>query len=683
MPRVSREKLKEISNLMKSKDAIRNIGIIAHVDHGKTTLSDRLLSAGGIISDGLAGTLLYLDYLEVEKKRRMTVKSASCTFIYSGSDMKLLVNLVDTPGHIDFSGYVSRSLRLVDSVILVVDAVEGVMVQTENYLRLALKEMVKPLLFINKVDRLILELQYNGDEIRKRVAEIIGDVNQLIEAFLPERYSNWRIKADKGMILGSALDGWGVTAEIARETGVRIKNIVEAYRRGEKLSSKLPLHKAVMMEVYKSAPSPLEAQAYRVAALWDGKLGDAERKAVASCSDEGPLIAVVGNIDFDSSGRPIPTIRIFSGSISHGTELYLVGAGARSKVQAVYIPVGKGKAQVERVLAGNIAVCTGIKKVFSGETIVGSDAREVKPVEPPYYLSEPVVYVTIEPENPSDVEKVTAELEKLRLREPLIGYQVDEETGEIVVHGVGELQLEIVAGFIAEIAPVRTGEPTVVLREKATENSGDIAIVSPDGSCKLTLVCQPIERAQMNGGNIIKTEMECILKAPHTLEVDRELMRRVLLEFSRRGPLCGEPVWRSFFEIKEAVCRGKLNAAQVLAALARGLIKSFLAAKPILFEPVGEIEVYTPLELVGVVEGVLRKRRCNIHTISSTGVYSVVKGEIPLSETFGLSSELRAATSGRAIYTIQLSGYRQMEKSAAERAMEERRRRRGYLSGLS
>ncbi len=678
MPRIGRERLREISDLMKKKEAIRNIGIVAHVDHGKTTLSDRLLSAGGVISDTLAGALLYLDYLEVEKRRRMTVKSASCTFIYSDSSgkMRLLVNLVDTPGHIDFSGYVSRSLRLIDSAILVVDAVEGVMVQTENYLRLALKEMVKPLLFINKIDRLILELRYSEDEIKERVVEIVEDINQLIESFLPEKYDSWKIKADRGLIIGSALDGWGVTAEIARETGVRLRDVMRAYESRRSIARKLPLHRAIMREVYRSSPSPVEAQRYRSEVLWGDKLGEAEKKAVASCSDEGPLIAIVGNIDFDSSGRPIPTLRVFSGSISHGTMLHLLGAGERGKVQAVYIPVGKGRAQIERILAGNIAVCTGLKQVASGETIVGEGVQRAEPIEPPYYLSEPVVCVTVEPESPSEVEKVTAELEKLKLREPLIGYQVDEETGEIIVHGVGELQLEIVAELIANTTAVKVGEPTVVLREKATTCSGDIAVVSPDGSCRLLLVCKPIEEANIDA-NAMRGENECMLKAPSMLEVDRDLMLRVLAEFSRRGPVCGEPVWKSFFEIKEIRCKGRLSTAQVLAALARGLKEAFLAAKPGLFEPVGEIEVYTPSELVGVVEGILRRRRSSIHEVSSTGAYSVIRGEMPISGTFGLSSELRAATSGRAIYNIQPSGYRQMERNAAEKAIEERRKKRG------
>ncbi|MEM0197214.1 MAG: GTP-binding protein, partial [Sulfolobales archaeon] len=215
MPRY--KTVEQIQSIMGNIDQVRNIGIIAHVDHGKTTTSDLLLAASGIISMKVAGEALALDYLDVEQKRGITVKAANISLYHEFAGKPYVVNLIDTPGHVDFSGKVTRSLRVLDGALVVVDAVEGVMTQTETVLRQALEERVRPILFINKVDRLIKELKFTAQEVQQRFVEIIKTMNSLLSEFAePEFKEKWAFDPVKGtVILGAARDKWGITVPIA------------------------------------------------------------------------------------------------------------------------------------------------------------------------------------------------------------------------------------------------------------------------------------------------------------------------------------------------------------------------------------------------------------------------------------------------------------------------------------
>jgi len=219
MPR--RKEISEILNLMEKTKSIRNIGFVGHIDHGKTTLSDSLLSEAGLLSPDLAGEARALDYLEEEQKRGITMKSTNISLYYEKSleeHEPFLINLVDTPGHLDFSGKVTRALRLVDGVVVVVDAVEEIITQSETVIRQALQEGVKPVLFINKVDRLIRELKLSDDEIKKKYTRIINDFNTLIERYTEKPFNTeWKVSPKKGNVaFGSALHKWGIPKEHMR-----------------------------------------------------------------------------------------------------------------------------------------------------------------------------------------------------------------------------------------------------------------------------------------------------------------------------------------------------------------------------------------------------------------------------------------------------------------------------------
>ncbi|TLM98109.1 GTP-binding protein, partial [bacterium] len=266
----------EIVKIANSKALIRNAGIIAHVDHGKTTLTDSLLSAAGLLSPALAGQALALDYLEEEQKRQMTIKAANISLYYEIDNKPHLINLIDTPGHVDFSGRVTRSLRAIDGAVVVIDAVEEVMVQTETVTRQALEERVRPVLYVNKIDRLIKELRLDAAAIEQKLGRIITDFNQLMDLYgEPQFRDQWRVSPTAGTVaFGSAKDRWGVTLSTLQRQGIRFRDIVAAYEKGTvaDLANAAPLHDAILGMIINNMPPPDVAQPYRVPRIWRGEI---------------------------------------------------------------------------------------------------------------------------------------------------------------------------------------------------------------------------------------------------------------------------------------------------------------------------------------------------------------------------------------------------------------------------
>jgi elongation factor 2 len=348
-----------ILKLMSKKELIRNLGIIAHIDHGKTTLTDSLLAGAGLLSPKVAGSARVLDYLEEEQKRGITIKTANISLLYQTAEHSFVINLVDTPGHVDFTGKVTRALRAIDGAIVVVDAVEEIMVQTEMVTRQALEERVRPVLFINKVDRLITELKLNAEQIEENFTRIIGNFNDLIEVYGESSFKDkWKVDPAKDSVaFGSALHRWGFTLSMAKQKGIKFGDIIEAYKNAEyeKLQKTLPLYGAILDVVIKNIPNPLEAQKYRVEKIWKGNIASEVGQAMMSCDDNGPAVMCITNVQADPSAGLIATGRLFSGTVKNGDKVYLVHARAESVIQQVSIFMGAFREPVNRVAAGNLA----------------------------------------------------------------------------------------------------------------------------------------------------------------------------------------------------------------------------------------------------------------------------------------------------------------------------------------
>src|SRR5579864_6460230 len=240
----------QILSIIGNKKNIRNFGVIAHVDHGKTTMSDSLLASSGIISPSVAGQALALDSMKLEQDRQMTIVQANVTLLYEQNGQEYVINMIDTPGHIDFTGRVTRSLRAIDGAVVVSDSVEGIMTQTETVTRQALEERVRPVLYINKIDRLIKELRLNPEQMQQWIGKIVSDFNNLIETYAePQLKDKWKVSIqDSSVAFGSAKDRWGFNAGIAAAKGVKFRDVYDAYTSGDvtELAKKAPLHEAIL-----------------------------------------------------------------------------------------------------------------------------------------------------------------------------------------------------------------------------------------------------------------------------------------------------------------------------------------------------------------------------------------------------------------------------------------------------
>src|SRR3990170_1729810 len=374
MPRF--KQITEILGLMRDKERIRNLGIIAHIDHGKTTLTDTLLAGAGLLSLRVAGAARVLDYLEEEQKRKITIKTANISLLFKAAEKAYVINLVDTPGHVDFTGKVARALRAIDGAVVVVDAVEEIMAQTEVVTRQALEERVRPVLFINKVDRLITELQLTAEQIEKKLQHVIDSFNDLVELYGDEGFKEkWKVDPAKGNVaFGSALHGWGFTLSIARQKAVKFSDIVDAYRnmQHEELRAKLPVYEAVFEMAISNLPNPKEAQSYRMEKIWDGHVNSEIGRVISECTDDGPAVMCVTNVQADADSGVIATGRLFSGIVRKGDKLRLVDAQSETTVNHVYVQMGSFREEVAEVSAGNILALAMTGAVKAGETLVDS-----------------------------------------------------------------------------------------------------------------------------------------------------------------------------------------------------------------------------------------------------------------------------------------------------------------------
>ncbi|RLI18201.1 elongation factor EF-2, partial [Candidatus Bathyarchaeota archaeon] len=516
----------EILKLMSKKENIRNIGIIAHIDHGKTTMTDSLLAEAGLLSPRIAGEARALDYLEEEQKRGITIKTANISLLHEMEGTPYVINLIDTPGHVDFTGKVTRALRAIDGAVVVVDAVEEVMVQTETVTRQALEERVQPVLFINKVDRLIKELKLNPDEIQKKLIRIIRDFNNLIDIYgEPEFKDRWRVDPAKETVaFGSALHKWGFTLNIAQQKGIKFKDIVEAYKKEEyqALPQLLPLHTAILDMVVKNMPNPIEAQKYRLPKIWKGDINSEIGQAMLNCEDNGPTVMCITLAQMDPQAGLVATGRLFSGSVKSGDQVYLVGAKKGHRIQQVSMYMGAFREVVDQITAGNIAALLGLDLARAGETLVDVAHKDVMvPFERIKYVSEPVVTIAIEPKHPKDLPRLVDAMNRLSIEDPNLVTTINKETGEYLLSGMGELHLEIAVKFLRDYGggiDIVTSRPIVMYRESVSDKGIVAMAKSPNKHNRFWVQVEPLE----------ETVIELIEKGELAEEMGRKRMGNVL-----------------------------------------------------------------------------------------------------------------------------------------------------------
>ncbi|MEM3191835.1 MAG: GTP-binding protein, partial [Candidatus Parvarchaeota archaeon] len=367
----------KVMRLMPQRERIRNIGIIAHIDHGKTTTADTLLAGCGMLSEEKAGKQLYLDSEKIEQERQMTVKSSNVNMVYERAEGdEYLINLIDTPGHVDFGGHVTRAIRAIDGAIVVMDAVEGVMPQTEMVLKQALRDKVKPILYINKIDRLITELRLKPEEMQEHLTKLIIQINSFIRDLAPaDMRDKWQVNVQNNTVaFGASRENWALSFKRMQETKLSFKDVYDAYTSNDKekikeLSKKTPVYKVLLEMTVDQLPNPLEAQRYRIPIIWHGDLDSDVGRSLLSCDINGPLMISITNIEVDPQAVEIAVGRIFSGRLARGQDIFLVNSRQVNKVQQIYIWKGPQKFQVDEATAGNQIGISGLKNVIAGESL--------------------------------------------------------------------------------------------------------------------------------------------------------------------------------------------------------------------------------------------------------------------------------------------------------------------------
>ena len=516
----------DIIRIVGNKDQIRNFGVIAHVDHGKTTMSDSLLAASGIISPSVAGQALALDSMKLEQNRQMTIRGANVTLFYESEGKEYVINMIDTPGHIDFTGRVTRALRAIDGVVVVSDSVEGIMTQTETVTRQALEERVRPVLYINKIDRLVKELRLNPAEMQRWLSNIIAEFNRLIDIYAePELKEIWKVSIQGNSVaFGSAKDRWGFNYKIAQKKGIGFKDVYDAYTSDnpdaiKTLAESAPLHEAILGMVVQHHPPPHVAQKYRIPKIWPGDLDSEIGRSLLTCDENGPVTMMVTTINVDPQAGRVATGRLFSGTIKDGDEVRLIDAKRLGKVQSVNIYMGNTREVVNMLPAGNIPALLGLDYAVAGETI--SSVKSIPAFESIKYVSEPVVTIAVEPKHPKDLPKLVEALRRITVEDPNLIVKINEETGETLMAGMGVLHLEIATSLLQEAGlDITTTQPLINYRETIRSKAGPIMSKSPNKHNKIFMRVEPLDE------NIVD-----LIRSGHVKEdMDRKEMAKILRE---------------------------------------------------------------------------------------------------------------------------------------------------------
>ncbi len=678
-----------IHKIMDTPEFIRNIAISAHIDHGKTTFSDNLLAGAGMLSEELAGEQRALDFHADESERGITIDSASVSMLHTVDDKDFLINLIDTPGHVDFGGDVTRAMRAVDGAVVLCCAVEGIMPQTETVLKQALRERVKPVLFINKVDRLIKEVKLTPEAMQQKFVDIITHINKFIEQIAPEDLKEkWKVNIQDGSVaFGSAFHNWGISLPYMQKNNITFKDIIDAYENEtqKELAKKAPIHEVVLDMSIKHHPNPVDAQKYRIPKIWHGDVDSSEGKALVNCDPKGNVGLIVTKIVVDKHAGEVATGRLFSGTVRQGDEIYLNMAKKKVRLQQVSIYKGSQRTMMDEIPCGNIVGLVGLRDTFAGETV---STVPMMPFEEIKHIFEPVITKSIEANKAADLAKLIEVLRQVGKEDPSIKVEINEETGENLISGMGELHLEIIENRIKSEKglDVKTSPPIVVYRETATKTGNEEEGKSPNKHNKFYIVVEPLEdniyEAIKSGelpegrvkkkdpvvvgklvelgldtksaqryryiykGNVMVDDTRGVVHIGEVIEMIMDGFQQVI----NAGPLAREPCAKMRIRImdmklhEDAIHRGP---AQVYPAIRESIKNSMMSAGASILEPIQIMQFDSPSEFLGNLSTMIQNKRGQLINVDQQGEHISVKAKLPVAEMFGIASELRSVTSGR------------------------------------
>jgi len=683
-------------------DRYRNIGISAHIDAGKTTTTERILFYTGVnhkigeVHDGAAT----MDWMEQEQERGITITSAATTCFWKGMDMSYpehRINIIDTPGHVDFTIEVERSMRVLDGACMVYDAVAGVQPQSETVWRQANKYKVPRLAFINKMDRVgatffksyehikdrlkgnpvPIQIPIGAEEKFEGVVDLVtmqaiywDEASQgmkferrAIPAELAAQAKQWREKmieaaaeANEELMNKYLESGELSTEEMKRGLRLRtINNEIVPMLCGSAFKNKGV--QAMLDAVIDYLPSPVDIPPVK------GSKENGEPD-VRKPEDEEPFAALAFKIMTDPFVGQLSFIRVYSGVLASGDTVYTSVRGRKERIGRLLQMHANDRQEIKEVRAGDIAAVVGLKDVITGETIC--DAKKIIVLERMEF-PDPVISQAVEPKTKVDQEKMGVALGRLAQEDPSFRVHTDEESGQTIISGMGELHLEIIVDRMKREFGVEAsvGKPQVAYREtfkKTVEQEGKFIKQSGGrgqyGHVWLKLEPQPVGKGYefvdgVKGGRVPREFIPAVKKG-----VDEAL---------QDGVLAGYPV----VDVKATLTDGSYhevdsneNAFKMAAIFA--FKDGMRAANPVLLEPIMAVEVETPPDFMGNVVGDLSSRRGIIQGMEDVIGVKVIKAEVPLGEMFGYSTALRSATQGRATYTMEFKHYAEAPKSVAE-----------------
>ena len=730
------ENVKYATTIMKTPEFVRNIGTAAHIDHGKTTFSDNLIAGAGMMSEDLAGKQCVLDFDEQEAARGITINAASASMVHHFEGKSYLINLIDTPGHVDFGGDVTRAMRALDGVFILCCAVEGIMPQTETVIRQALKERVKPMLFINKVDRMIVEQQVTKEMMIERFSKLIATFNEKVKANLPAPLNKeWQVSIQDGTVaFGSAYNNWAISAPFMKKSGISFSDIFDYCSKegGQKeLAHKSPLHEVALEMAIRHIQPPTLAQKVRIPIIWKGDLESKVGKELMNCDASGDVVLMVTKIIMDKHAGEVAVGRLFSGTIQKGQTLYVAGQPAPQRVQTVALMVGADRIAIDDAKAGNIVAVTGLKDAIAGSTV--SSMIDMEPFEKMAHYSEPVVTEAIEAKDTKDLPKLVEVLRTVGKADPSLAIEINNETGEHLIAGMGELHLEITVYRIEneQGIPIVVSPPIVVYRECVKGKNAGFEGRSPNKHNKFTFVVSRLEQGiidaihkgeidpdakikdpkalakqlqdlgmtdAMEAKGVVKFKNDNVLidytKGIQYLHETMELIADAFDEAMTKGPLAAEKV----SGLKVVLMDAKLHEdtihrgpAQIIPAVRDGIYGAMCQAGRVLLEPMQHVFISVPPDFTGNVISLITQRRGTILEMGQDGADSTVSAKCPVADMFGFTSDIRGATQGRALWSTENAGFEEMFPDLQEKVVGEIRTRKGlnpqpydanYYSGL-
>jgi len=718
--------LSKIDRLTKTQENIRNIATSAHIHHGKTAFTDVLLAAAGLMAEKNAGDLeegMTTWQHSDEQERLMTVDAANVSMAHEYLGKEYLINLIDTPGHVDFSGNVTRAMRAIDGTYVLVCAVEGIMPQTETVLKQALRERVKPVLFINKVDRLINELKLGPEQMQERFTKLIQDFNRHVMSIAePEYKEAWQVNVlDGSVAFGSARENWALSVPFMKKKNITFKDIYKLYtemdekERKKWIWEKAPLHEVVLDMAVKHLPNPLEAQKYRIPKIWKGDIESQFGKDLLSCNKDGEVAFVITRIVIDPrSGKEISAGRLYSGTLVNGNEVYSNMNKKKYRVQQVLVYNGIKPEQLNSVPAGNVLAISGLN-CDVGDTIT---ANEQTPFEEIKHIFQPVITKSIEVLKSADLPKLIEVLRRVGKEDPSIKIEINEETGENLLSGMGELHLEIIEGRIKSEKglEVKTGAPIVVYRESINKNSGEIEVRTPNSHNMFFLEMEPLENEVYNAiergeipemrlkkkaedvwkklsqcgvsndearqyqeiykGNVFEDRTRGIVLLPEVIESIIDGWRLVV----DGGPLAKEPLMKTKFILTDAklhVDHMHRGPAQIYPAVRLGMHDAIRKGGAVILEPIQTHLIEVPVDFMGAVTALVGSKRGVLIDVRQEGNDTFIKSKIPVSSMIGWSNDLRSSTEGRGVSSLMDQEFQKMPPELQNDVIRKIRQRKG------